>query len=65
MIDVDICPCCDSSNTQFVEAREDDDYKYVEMCCKDCGCQYTCQLVEVINKVEFINEDGEYEEYID
>lgn len=64
MIDVDVCPCCDSSNTQFVTAREDDDYKYVDMHCNACGCQYTCQIVEVINKVEFINEDGEYEEYI-
>ena len=61
MIDVDVCPCCDSSNTQFVKAREGDDYKYVEMRCKDCGCQYMCQLVEITNKVEFINEDGEYE----
>ena len=33
MIDVDVCPLCDSSNTQLVEAREDDDYKYVEMHC--------------------------------
>lgn len=64
MIDIDTWTCIDSSNTQFVDAREDDDYKYVEMRCKDCGCQYTCQLVEVINKVEVINEDGEYEEYI-
>jgi transcriptional regulator NrdR family protein len=64
MIDVDVCPCCDSSNTQFIDAREDDDYKYVEMRCKDCGCQYTCQIVETITKVMFDNEDGEQVEYL-
>ena len=64
MIDIDVCPLCESCNTIYADSREDDDYKYVEMRCKDCGCQYICQLVEIISKVEFINEDGAYEEYI-
>lgn len=57
MIDVDVCPCCDSSNTQFVDAREDDDYKYVEMRCKDCGQQFNEVYPFVNPYVEWEGED--------
>lgn len=64
MIDIDVCPACESCNTMYADSREDDDYKYVIMKCNDCGCEYTCQIVEVITKVMFDNEDGEQVAYL-
>lgn len=57
MYDEDVCPACESSNTKYIDSREDWDYKYVDMLCNDCGCEYTCQIVEVVSKIEIKGED--------
>ena len=52
MLDERVCPACESRNIEYVDSREDCNYRYVDMHCKDCGCEYTCQLVEVIHKIK-------------
>lgn len=58
MYDEDVCPNCDSSNTETVEvwhdARGD---AYTDMKCNDCGCEYRCQWIEVLGKIEVKGED--------
>lgn len=57
MYDEGVCPACVSSNTEYVDSREDWNYKYVDMQCKDCGCKYVYQIVEVIHKIIIKGED--------
>lgn len=59
MFDEDVCPACESSNTKVLDTREDWDYKYVDMECEDCGCRYTCQFVEVLSKIEIMEDEDE------
>ena len=58
MLSEDVCPKCESSNTETVDYWHDErGDAYASMHCRDCHCMYRCKWVEVLDSVAIEGED--------